>query len=101
VEFFQQLYRVLKPDGVLLTYASALPVRGAMREAGFRIGETHPGHSMGNGTIAAKTDASLTGFSMAENVDVRRAIPYRDEFLCATSKAILRRRQEAVEAVRD
>ena len=54
VEFFQQLYRVMKPGGVLLTYSSALPVRGAMLEAGFVIGETHTGHQMGNGTIAAK-----------------------------------------------
>jgi hypothetical protein len=31
-------------------------------------------------------------------MDERRSIPYRDEFLCATSKAILRQRQEVVEA---
>ena len=30
-------------------------------------------------------------------INERRSIPYRDEFLCATSKAILRQRQEAVE----
>lgn len=96
VEFFQQLYRVMKPDGVLLTYSSALPVRGAMREAGFVIGETHPGHQMGNGTIAAKRPENIE-FSNLGNSDERRSIPYRDPHLCATSKTILRQRQEAIE----
>ncbi len=97
VEFFQQLYRVMNPDGVLLTYASALPVRSAMREAGFVIGETHPGHQMGNGTIAAKNEAVLAGFSIIGNLDACRSIPYRDPHLCATSKTILRNRQESAE----
>jgi radical SAM protein (TIGR01212 family) len=96
VEFFQQLHRVMKPGGVLLTYSSALPVRGAMREAGFVIGETHPGHQMGDGTIAAKQESALK-VPMVGKLDMRRSIPYRDEHLCATSKAILRNRQEAIE----
>jgi tRNA U34 5-methylaminomethyl-2-thiouridine-forming methyltransferase MnmC len=96
VEFFQQLSRVMKPDGVLLTYSSSLPVRGAMMEAGFLIGETKPGHQMGNGTIAAKRPQDI-GFPISGNADTRRSIPYRDPYLCATSKTILRNRQEAVE----
>jgi radical SAM protein (TIGR01212 family) len=96
VEFFQQLYRVMKPDGVLLTYSSSLPVRGAMLEAGFLIGETHPGHQMGDGTIAAKQPQDIE-FPVPVNADTRRSIPYRDPYLCATSKTILRNRQEAIE----
>ncbi|NOU36063.1 MAG: TIGR01212 family radical SAM protein [Kiritimatiellaceae bacterium] len=96
VEFFQQLYRVMKPDGVLLTYSSSLPVRGAMIEAGFMIGETKPGHPMGNGTIAAKRLSDIE-FPITEKPDARRSIPYRDPYLCATSKTILRNRQEAIE----
>lgn len=96
VEFFQQLYRVMKPDGVLLTYSSSLPVRGAMREADFVIGETHPGQPMGNGTIAAKRPENIE-FPNLGNFDERRSIPYRDPHLCATSKTILRNRQEAIE----
>ncbi|MCC7300815.1 MAG: TIGR01212 family radical SAM protein [Verrucomicrobia bacterium] len=94
VEFFQQLYRVMKSDGVLLTYSSALPVRGAMLEAGFMIGETHPGHQMGNGTIASKQPGNLN-FPITETLDANRSIPYRDPHLCATSKTILRNRQES------
>jgi tRNA U34 5-methylaminomethyl-2-thiouridine-forming methyltransferase MnmC len=86
----------MKPDGVLLTYAAALPVRGAMLEAGFMIGETKPGHPMGNGTIAAKNETALTGFSEIEKTDERRSIPYRDPYLCAPAKTILRNRQEEI-----
>jgi radical SAM protein (TIGR01212 family) len=96
VEFFQQLYRVMKPNGVLLTYSSSLPVRGAMLDAGFLIGETHPDHQMGNGTIAAKRPQDID-FPVPVNADTRRSIPYRDPHLCATSKTILRNRQEAIE----
>ena len=96
VEFFQQLYRVMKPDGVLLTYSSSLPVRGAMREAGFCVGETKPGHQMGNGTIAAKRSEEIA-FPIIGTFHERRSIPYRDPHLCATSKTILRNRQETIE----
>jgi len=98
VEFFQQLHRVMMPDGVLLSYSSSMPVRGAMREAGFYIGETEPGHPMGNGTIIAKQKETLAGFPIIGKLDEHRSVPYRDEHFCATSKAILRQRQETVEA---
>ena len=100
VEFFKQLYRVMKPEGILCTYSSAAPVRGAIQEAGFFIAETEPGHRMGNGSAAAKSKTVLAGLPSIGPLDTRRSIPYRDEFLCATSKAILRQRQESVEAFR-
>ncbi len=70
-----------------------------MREAGFIIGETHPGHQMGDGTIAAKRAENIE-FPVVENADGRRSIPYRDPYLCATSKTILRNRQEAAEIIK-
>ncbi len=97
VEFFRQLYRVTKPDGILLTYSSALPVRGALREAEFKIAETKHGHQMGVGTIATKRSENLK-FPILGALNKRRSIPYRDKHLCATSKTILRQRQETVEA---
>jgi radical SAM protein (TIGR01212 family) len=96
VEFFQQVFRVMKPDGVLLTYSSSLPVRGALREAGFLIGETHPGHQMGDGTIASPSQLPSV-FPTIGKMNERRSLPYRDPHLCATSKTILRNRQEAIE----
>lgn len=98
VEFFQQLNRVIKPDGLLLTYSSSQPVRSAMLEAGFYVAETVPGHHMGNGTIASKQKEALIQFPNIGTLDKRRSIPYRDEFLCASSKTILRRRQESIES---
>lgn len=97
VDFFKQLFRVMKPDGVLLTYSSAMPVRGAMREAGFFIAETEPGYQMGNGTIASPSGLPDI-FPGIKKLEKRRSIPYRDPRLSATSKAILRERQEAIEA---
>jgi tRNA U34 5-methylaminomethyl-2-thiouridine-forming methyltransferase MnmC len=94
VEFFQQLHRVMKPDGVLLTYSSSMPVRGAMREAGFYIAETEPEHQMGNGTIASPSELPKM-FPRIGKLDPRRSISYRDPYLSATPKAILRQRQDA------
>jgi len=51
---------------------------------------------MGNGTIASPS-ALPKKFPKIGKLDERRSIPYRDEHLCATSKAILRQRQETVE----
>ena len=98
VDFFKQLIRIMKPDGVLCTYSSSAPVRSAMREAGFFVAETVPGNRMGNGTLASASLEALHGFTEVGPLEPRRATPYRDPTLCATSKAILRQRQETVEA---
>lgn len=95
-EFFCELARVLKPDGVLCTYSSATPVRGAMRGAGLQIAQTNPGHNMGPGTIASRAPLP-DGFEAIGPLNPRRAIAYRDPDLCAPAKAILRRRQERIE----
>ncbi len=95
VEFFRQLHRTMKPDGKLLTYSNAAPVHGAMREAGFHIAETEPKHQMGNGTIASPTKLP-ENHPKPDKPNPRRSTPYRDKHLCATSKAILRQRQEAL-----
>lgn len=97
VDFFNQLRRVLKSDGALLTYSSAAPVHGAMEEAGFLFAETEPGHQMGKGTIAGLQKQTLDGLMLITELPVRRSTPYRDTYLCGTAKSILRQRQNAVE----
>jgi hypothetical protein len=52
---------------------------------------------MGDGTIAAKRIEDIES-PMAGKMNERRSIPYRDPHLCATSKTILRNRQETVES---
>lgn len=39
VEFFKTLKVLMKDDGMILTYTSAAPVRSALVEAGFHVGE--------------------------------------------------------------
>ena len=68
-----------------------------MREAGFFIAETEPGHRMGNGTAAARAVQILLRPLYTGPLDKRRSIPYRDPHLCAPSKTILRGRQELIE----
>lgn len=101
VDFFRQLHRVMKPDGILLTYASAQPVRGALLEAGWWLAETTPGSGMGNGTVAALNSNRLAGRPQVGDLDPIRSIPYRDPSLCAPSKIILRNRQETLEQKTD
>ena len=39
VEFFKTLKVLMKDDGMILTYTSTAPVRSALVEAGFHVGE--------------------------------------------------------------
>ena len=53
VDFFGSLRELLKPDGVLVTYSAAIPVRSGLLEAGFCVGETPAVGRQRGGTIAA------------------------------------------------
>ncbi len=85
VEFFKELKRIIKNDGVLATYTSAAPVRSAMVEAGFHIGEGPIFGRKSGGTIASlflsniKKDISKADERMIALSDV--GIPFRDPFL--------------------
>jgi radical SAM protein (TIGR01212 family) len=104
VDFFRELFRVMKPDGALFTYCAALPVRSGLLEAGFYVGETAAvGRSRG-GTIASKKAADIqAGIAEAELIAIRettRGLPYRDPHLCWSNKQILRHRQDRVVALK-
>jgi len=78
------LARVIKDDGILTTYTSAAPVRSAMIEAGFHVGEG-PSFGRRGGTIA-----SLSGDErMIALSDV--GIPYTDPSLADSRDEIIRR----------
>ncbi|MDO9043814.1 MAG: MnmC family methyltransferase [Methanobacteriaceae archaeon] len=85
VEFFKELKRIIKNDGVLATYTSAAPVRSALVEAGFHIGEGPIFGRKSGGTIASnssnniKKDISEADERMIALSDV--GIPFRDPFL--------------------
>jgi len=52
-EYFQDITRLLKDDGVLTTYSSATPVRMGMFENGLKLYE-HSSNEIRKGTIASK-----------------------------------------------
>jgi tRNA U34 5-methylaminomethyl-2-thiouridine-forming methyltransferase MnmC len=104
VDFFREIRNRMKPDGALLTYCAAIPVRAGLLEAGFHVGETRPVGRPRGGTIATinpdlvphplpKRDQHLIATS-------HRGIPYRDPDLSCTNKEILRARQQAILAAR-
>jgi len=100
LDFFRKLKSVMKPDAVLLTYCAAIPVRAAMLEAGFFVGETEPVGRQRGGTMAAmqETDIKIPlpehELRMIQNTT--RGLPYRDPYGVWTNKEILRNRQERI-----
>ncbi len=100
LDFFKNLYAVMKPDAVLLTYCAALPVRAAMLEAGFFVGETDPIGRQRGGTLAAMQEKDieihLPEHELKMIRDTTRGLPYRDPHGVWTNKEILRDRQERI-----
>ncbi|WP_051305853.1 TIGR01212 family radical SAM protein [Desulfogranum mediterraneum] len=99
VDFFRALRPLLAPDGALLTYCAAIPVRAGLREAGFMVGETQAfGRSRG-GTIAACSPLA-TALPLPERdlflMTTVRGTPYRDPNATRTNREILRAREEEI-----
>ena len=95
VEFFQMLACCCSPTGRLATYSCAAAVRGALIEAGFKIGVTPPLGGRQPGTVASLSEENLPSLSLRsqEHLHTRAAIPYRDSQLCDWAQTILQRRQ--------
>lgn len=64
-DFVRALARALKPDGVLVSYSSAYPYRGALLRAGLAVGESEPFGRKRGGTVAA-FDPSLPPLPLPE-----------------------------------
>ncbi|MDI3484604.1 MAG: hypothetical protein PWQ74_1191 [Methanobacteriaceae archaeon] len=102
LEFIMELARVIKDDGILTTYTSAAPVRSAMIEAGFHVGEG-PSFGRRGGTIASPSkvikDLSWTDERMIALSDV--GIPYTDPSLTDSRDRIIERRKKERRTVRN
>ena len=100
VDFFKKLYLLLKPDGLLLTYSTALPVLVGFLEAGFCIGKSEQVGEQRGGTVVAKcADMIKYPYSDDEMLDITesaKAIPYRDLSQKGINGEILRERNEKV-----
>lgn len=84
VELFREMFRLLKPDGVLLTYSRSKIIRKALEEAGFNLQETPIPPPRRGGTLAFKT---------GNGIDVEETIPFRDPALNASGHEIRSRRE--------
>lgn len=98
VEFFEELKRVIKEDGIIATYTLAAGVRFAFVEAGFYIGEGPIFGRKSGGTIA-----SLNIKNIAKNIPVMdertialsdAGIPFRDPHLKLSSAEIIENRSK-------
>ena len=103
-DFLSLLASMLTPDGVLVTYCAALPVRSAFMKAGLHVGETSPMGRKRGGTIAARSAELIEcPLPAAEKVTIQttsRGLPYRDPSRAWSAKRILRDREERVRAVK-
>lgn len=100
LDFLTRIRQLMSGKGVLVTYCAALPVRAALLQAGFNVGETPPIGRKRGGTVAATGDRS-TGIALPDEElqairTTTRGIPYRDPSQTWTSRQILRHRESEV-----
>jgi len=97
LDFFSRIRAYTGARGVLLTYCAALPVRSALMQAGFYVGETLPAGRLRGGTIAAVCAADICMPVPDEELQLiqgsNRALPYRDPQQLWSSRQILCERE--------
>lgn len=99
VEFFKELYRLISPDGILLTYSNSARIRNSMRLAGFYIGTIKDSKGYPAGTAASKSMENITCPLTDEEkakLYTKSGIPYRDYTLSSSKEQILKDLQEQV-----
>lgn len=104
VEFVRELAKLLKDDGLLITYSSSAPVRSAFFENGFYLGEGPIFGRSNGGTLASfDKDRIITSLPNQDERNIAFSdvgIPYRDPNLNLTAKEINTNRQEERKARR-
>ncbi|WP_418393294.1 TIGR01212 family radical SAM protein [Victivallis lenta] len=103
-DFVRALARALKPGGVLVSYSSAYPYRGALLRAGLAVGESEPFGRKRGGTVAA-FDPSLPPLPLPEKergiiLASTAGTPFRDPSLHGTREELFRRRDALVARLR-
>lgn len=98
VDFFFQLHRVMRNEGILTTYSSAPQVRIALLEAGFVVGKAPAIGKKREGTLASKGKAiePLSEEALACLRANKRSVPYRDATLNSSREEILERYREEI-----
>jgi radical SAM protein (TIGR01212 family) len=104
LDFFRELRRLLEPGGVIVTYSSAYPVRGAMLKCGLQIGETDA-FGRRRGGSAAAIDSSMIEKPVNEkdmNIILKSTAgtPYRDPGLDRPALWILEHHKRIIARLR-
>ncbi|MBN1968942.1 MAG: TIGR01212 family radical SAM protein [Candidatus Delongbacteria bacterium] len=96
LDFIKKIKRVIKDNGVVLTYCAAIPVRKAFIEAGFFIGETVAAGRDRGGTIASLDPSKIEiqiPLKDYELFKTTKGIVYRDPYSTYTNREILKNRE--------
>ena len=99
-DFIRMIAAKLAPSGVVATYSSAFPVRGALVRAGLTVGETPAVGRKRGGTIASFDDGAvsdpLDSKTMRIISETTTGVPFRDPPLSWNAKRIRGYRAELV-----
>jgi radical SAM protein (TIGR01212 family) len=91
-DFIRELASRLLPEGIIATYSSAYPVRGAMFRCGLQVGETSAFGRKRGGTVASySTEKIIHPLTEKEKGIILKStagLPYRDPGLILTRKKI-------------
>ncbi len=103
-DFIRQLAKRLGPDGIIATYSSAYPIRGALMRCALHLGESEPFGRKRGGSVAA-FNAGLIEKPLPDKEFgiVKRStagVPYRDPGLCQTRKKILKYRAKLLKKLK-
>ncbi|MGN1364220.1 MAG: TIGR01212 family radical SAM protein [Victivallis vadensis] len=104
-DFVRELARRLAPGGVLTSYCSAFPFRGALLRNGLQVGESVPFGRKRGGTVAAFDPALLpVPLPEKERGIICRStagVCYRDPSLTGTRETLFARRERLVRRLRN
>jgi radical SAM protein (TIGR01212 family) len=103
-DFIRELCRLLTDNGIIVTYSSAYPVRGAMLRNGLNIGESDAFGRKRGGTVAGKNPAKITRYLNDKELNIisksTAGAPYRDYGLNNKTKKIISRRSALITRLR-
>jgi tRNA U34 5-methylaminomethyl-2-thiouridine-forming methyltransferase MnmC len=94
MEFFNELFRIMKTGAVLTTYSSAIQIRNAMLQAGFLLGRGPAVGKKREGTLASKCDniPLLSTEDISKLMSDVKSTPYIDHGLDGSREDILQQR---------
>lgn len=103
-DFFRLLKSLMKPQGMLLTYSSAYPVRGALLKNQFFCSEITPFGRKRGGTCATRTEMlnvpQLSTKEMNIIMQSTAGVPYRDPGLKHEREWIIEHHRKTVKKLR-